>query len=275
MNWHFDALGVQCSGSDAGLTLSVAVTCLRGTAARWFQILCATGSTPSDFEDLCQQLKRQCGVIDEQRKARDALLTLRQTHSVGDYIQKFESIAVCITDIQESESLHKFIHGLKFDIKSRVLVANPSDINEAMQFAQSLDDVLHPRNPYMRRPQYSSRINYNRRDGVVPMDLDAIQEQPSHQKNGWKRGNCRKCGKPGHWAVECKSQTAQAAYTGPRKRGQHFHKNQGPRKFKHTLRQAEDSPDESHPSKNLEEGSSSTLPQEPDSLRKLTLALKQ
>ena len=99
MKWHFDALGVQYSGSNAGLALSVAVTCLRGTAARWFQRLCATGSTPSDFDDLCQQLKRQFGVIHEQRKARDALLTLRQTHSVGDYIQKFESIVVCITDI--------------------------------------------------------------------------------------------------------------------------------------------------------------------------------
>ena len=77
----------------------MAVTCLRGIAARWFQRLWATGSTPSDFDDLCQQLKRQFGVIDEQRKARDALLTLRQTHSAGDYIQMFESIVVCITDI--------------------------------------------------------------------------------------------------------------------------------------------------------------------------------
>ena len=82
---------------------------------------------------------------------------------------------MCITDIQESEALHKFIHGLKADIKSRVLVSNPTDLNEAMQFAQSLDDVLHPRNPYMRRPQYSSRFSY-RRDGVVPMDLDALEE---------------------------------------------------------------------------------------------------
>ncbi len=152
MKWHFDALGVQYAGNDAGLALSVAVTCLRSSAERWFQRLCATGQTPLDFEDLCQQLERQYGVIDEQRKARDALLTLRQTHSVGDYIQKFESVVVCITDITESEALHKFIHGLKTDIKSRLLVSNPSDINEAMQFAQSLDDVLHPRNPYMRRP---------------------------------------------------------------------------------------------------------------------------
>ncbi len=72
----------------------------------------------------------------------------------------------------------------------------------------------------------------------------------------------------GHWAAECKSQTDQAAYTPQKKKGTHFHK--GPKN--HTLRQAEE---EFHPSKNEEEGSSSTLPQEQDSLKKLTLALKQ
>ena len=135
MKWHFDALQVKYSAEDAGLALSVAVTCLRGNAARWFQRLCATGQTPSDFEDLCHKLEKQYGVIDEQRKARDALMTLRQTQSVGEYIQKFESVVVCITDINESEALHKFIHGLKPDIKSRLLAANPLDINEALQFA--------------------------------------------------------------------------------------------------------------------------------------------
>ena len=64
----------------------VAVTCLRGNIARWFQRLCATGNTPMDFADLCQQLTKQYGVVDEQRKAKDALLTLRQNHSFGDYI---------------------------------------------------------------------------------------------------------------------------------------------------------------------------------------------
>ena len=40
--------------------------------------------------DLCAAIKKQYGVIDEQRKARDALVSLRQTQSVFDYIQRFE-----------------------------------------------------------------------------------------------------------------------------------------------------------------------------------------
>jgi len=151
MKWHFDALGIAYAGGDKAIALSVAVTCLRGSAARWFQRLCAVGNMPMDFEDLCQAIDRQYGVIDEQKKARDALINLRQTHSVEDYIQKFEQIVVCITDINDAEMMHKFLHGLKPEIKQRLLVSSPSDLNEAMQYAQSLDDVLHPRNPYMRR----------------------------------------------------------------------------------------------------------------------------
>ena len=56
---------------------------------------------PSNFENLCQALDKQYGVIDERRKARDALMTLRHTHSVVDYIKKFKEIVVCITDINE------------------------------------------------------------------------------------------------------------------------------------------------------------------------------
>ena len=59
-------------------------------------------------------------------------MSLRQTHSVSDYIQRFEQISVCTTELSESEALHKFIYGLKPEIKGRILVANPSDLNKAM-----------------------------------------------------------------------------------------------------------------------------------------------
>ena len=65
MRWHFDALGIAYAGADKAIALSVAVTCLRGSAATWFQRLCAVGNMPADFEDLCQAIDRQYGVIDE------------------------------------------------------------------------------------------------------------------------------------------------------------------------------------------------------------------
>ena len=159
MKWHFSALGVNYATTDAQMALSVAVTCMRGGAARWFQRLCATGHAPTDFDKLCKSITKQFGVIDKQRKARDTLTTLGQTHSVGEYIQKFEHITVCISDIIEAEALYMFIHGLKAEVKAKLIVAHPNDLNEAMKFAQSLDDVLYPRNPYMRRNQHSSFSN--------------------------------------------------------------------------------------------------------------------
>ena len=90
---------------------------------------------PADIEDLCQAIDRQYGVIDEQKKARDALINLRQTHFVEDYIQKFEQIVVCITDINDAEMMHKFIYGLKPEIKQGPLISSPNDLTEAIQYA--------------------------------------------------------------------------------------------------------------------------------------------
>ena len=49
MKWHFDALQIRYATDDAQLAMSVAVTCLRGGAARWFQRLTAIGNIPTDF----------------------------------------------------------------------------------------------------------------------------------------------------------------------------------------------------------------------------------
>ena len=65
MKWHFDALGVQYAANDSQLAMSVAVTCLRGHAAKWFQRLVATNNVPSSFDELCGAIEKQYGVIDE------------------------------------------------------------------------------------------------------------------------------------------------------------------------------------------------------------------
>ena len=147
--------------------------------------------------------------------------------------------------MSESEALHKFIYGLKAEIKSRILVANPSDLNEAMQQAQALDDVIHPRNPYARRPVYRFGRQQDRRTGIVPMDLDVIQEQhhsgsSSHPK---RRGNCHNCGKPGHWASECPYPPSHPNGNGNGNgRKKKFFNKRKFQKPKHSLRQAEDLP---------------------------------
>jgi hypothetical protein len=60
---------------------------------------------------------------------------------VTDYISAFEAITMHIDDASQGELIHKFIHGLKHNIRTNVLLQNPSSLNGAMQLAMSAEDI--------------------------------------------------------------------------------------------------------------------------------------
>ena len=58
MKWHFDAFGIAYAGADRAIALSMAVTCLRRSVARWIQRLNVVSNMPANFKNLCQALDR-------------------------------------------------------------------------------------------------------------------------------------------------------------------------------------------------------------------------
>ena len=87
--WYLSAAGLDHKNQDSAAAMNIAAACLKGSAAQWFARITSAGQTPLNFEDFCEKLKAQFGVIDEKRRARDKMMTLRHSTSVEDYIHKF------------------------------------------------------------------------------------------------------------------------------------------------------------------------------------------
>ncbi len=86
-------------------------------------------------------LREHFGVVDGERIARDRLYTLKQYKSVVNYIQQFEDLVVQILEITEKEMLHKFIFGLKPNVRDLVCISNLESLTDAMRKAVAVDEV--------------------------------------------------------------------------------------------------------------------------------------
>jgi Retrotransposon gag protein len=76
-------------------------------------------------------LRDQFGVVDETRRARDMLKTLKQTKSVLEYICVFENTTMSIPTATDEELRHSFIFGLKPTVCTHVMLHQPNTLQYA------------------------------------------------------------------------------------------------------------------------------------------------
>ena len=71
--------------------------------------------------------------------ARNLLDKLEQRTSVQEYAHRFRELVVQIPDIGEADALHKFISGLKWEVKKEVALKK---LERAIKFAKKIDSIL-------------------------------------------------------------------------------------------------------------------------------------
>lgn len=101
------------------------------------------GHTPAieTWETLKTELKKQFYPVDATFQARDALMNLRHSGPIRQYIQKFSDLALQLPDMGEKDKLYHFLHNLSPWARQQVKLAEPTDLASALRLAEKLADV--------------------------------------------------------------------------------------------------------------------------------------
>jgi hypothetical protein len=138
-------------------------------------------------------------VVARRNQIKITIMNLKQEDSYESYIAKFQELAV-ESSFREEDLLVMFINGLKPKTKFEVQTKEPKTLNEAYKIASRYEQVLKKAKGTEEKRQ---RVNYVK-------TWNSSRNQPKKQYNKQfkpRNQNCRKCGKQGHYANECRSDT--------------------------------------------------------------------
>jgi hypothetical protein len=213
--------------------VGLAQTFLTGRAANLWRaksaVLQAQGFNIQDWDVFIRTLEQAFGHQDPEQNARDKLDVFKQTGSVEDFANKFQSLVAEIVAMPPSEGnlLQKFRNGLKLDIQMVASIDPVTDtrwmnLHKFMSFACATDasraqaskgkqvsDKSEQGKSSSSGASYKDKLK-GKRPNEPSSDLPAKkakisqEKQKSEQKGkDWEHNSCFICHKAGHRAKEC------------------------------------------------------------------------
>ena len=136
------------------------------SAGQWWDFLVRNSSEhqplPATWDELQQKIRERFSPIAASKLARTQLDSIRQLSTVSVYCGLFLAQVQLITDMNESEQLHRFVSGLRQNIKMEVMRADPKSLHDAMNVAEKAEKFLQQFtfNGNNRGGNQSGRRNY-------------------------------------------------------------------------------------------------------------------
>eukprot|EP00742_Colponemidia_sp_Colp-10_P011706 GILJ01013045.1.p1 GENE.GILJ01013045.1~~GILJ01013045.1.p1 ORF type:complete len:278 (-),score=40.37 GILJ01013045.1:1722-2555(-) len=184
--------------------VTVATTYLRDAALVWWRVLSSDphrlAHVQSSFDSFCSEVRSHFIPSSAVKLARDELAALRQTKTVQEYANAFQSICLQIPGISVDEQVDRFVRGLKERTRLEVELREPKTLEEAVVVAVRYDSVMFKGTPASSFDTVSSAPE------PVPMEIGSVLSRRTNQNERTyllKAGLCFHCKKQGHVARMC------------------------------------------------------------------------
>jgi Ty3 transposon capsid-like protein/Zinc knuckle len=192
---------------------------LRGTASNWYfaqrRIHGDAWEQQLTWPYFVSLLTTQFKPVDFDLLLRDKLDRLRQTSSVDAYTNVFMDTVSQLPDMSEKDKLHRYLRGLKERTAAHVRAAQPASLQRAIDLATTYDHAVFQqggpqRNRAVPRPHPAVHTDSMEIDNIRVQQKSRPSFSPAgqrfrHQNSTRVSNDCFKCGKPGHFARDCRS----------------------------------------------------------------------
>ena len=220
---EFYGHGISETQLVAGLTLR-----LKGDARHYFLRYCASvDEPPTTFDEFYEVLSKKYADNKRNFVRRQHLSRLRQTGSVASYTHEFERRTGNLSDMNEHDLFFYYVQGLKPRTREAVIIANPPNVDTAMQIAERYDNASYNGRPQQRRwnnnasssSSSSSSSSYRGRQGPwrpnggnrnMQSRSSFVHGKPrlaklsdAERKSLRDAGACFRCRQTGHLAKDC------------------------------------------------------------------------